>query len=82
VSVVPIAAAPSYRQEREVPLTYEQLRDHLHELGLGRPSKRWLQYRRVEGMPSVVTVTGSVRFLPSEVVPWLRARADKTRRVG
>lgn len=74
VSVTPIRAAPSYAPVREVPLSYDQLRDFLHDRGLGRPSRRWLQYRRAEGMPCRVTLTGRVVFVPSEVVGWLEDR--------
>lgn len=74
MSVVPIQSAPSFRLEREPLLTYDQLRDELLARGLGRPSRRWLQYRRAEGMPHVVTLTGGVRFDPNEVVPWLEQR--------
>lgn len=62
---------------REHWLTYEQLRVFLSQRGYGDYSARWLRYRRAEGMPHVVDFAGRVRFLPSQVIPWLEARRKR-----
>jgi hypothetical protein len=60
------------RQAREVPLTYAQLSAEL------QVSKRFLQQRVAEGMPSAgLDYAGRRTFLLSEVVPWLDSRQQR-----
>jgi hypothetical protein len=73
--IVPLHA----RREREVPLTYEQLRVYLAQRGID-VSIRWLKYRSKDGMPSYLDVAGKRRFVPSQAMAWLeRWAAQKGR---
>jgi hypothetical protein len=60
------------RQVQEVPLTYKQLAAEL------KVSKRFLQLRHAEGMPSAgLDYAGRRTFLRSQVTPWLDARQER-----
>lgn len=61
------------RSGHDPELTYEQLRQEL-----GGVSKRYLQLRLSEGMPSVgLDYAGRRRFRLSEVTAWLDARQER-----